>query len=40
MGLNTNQKRFTVKENLKTELALAGTKVGWTECYGKRNERD
>lgn len=40
MGLNTTQKRFAVKENLKTELALAGTKFGWAKCYGERNQRD
>lgn len=30
--LNTTQKRFTVKGNLKTELLLAGTKSGYTKC--------
>lgn len=40
MDLNTTQKRFTVKENLKTELPLAGTKSGYTKCYREKNERD
>lgn len=38
--LNTTQKRFTVKGNLKTELLLAGTKSGYTKCYRERNEKD